>query len=222
MENKQKEALKYAAYGYLFPEIEKPRNQRRSLQILEGAISVYAQYGAENATDQMVARASGVSRPLIFRYFKDRDSLFEMATKYVRVNFQYFAIGYIQKEKSVEDMLRAYVTSTFRWIEEYPEHARVLLFFLYTCSQKKSENWVNTEFVKAGHQRITALLQAGVQQKRFQCKKPVAAAKMIQTLITGGMVSWVSEELPMGKSAYQEWMVNTCLSIAGFQASIKV
>jgi AcrR family transcriptional regulator len=215
MESKQKEALKFAAYGYLFPEIEKPRNQRRSLQILEGAISVYARHGAENATDQLVAAAAGVSRPLIFRYFKDREELFKTATKYVRVNFQHFAIGQIQKEKNIDGMLRAYVHSTFSWVEEYPEHAKVLLFFLYTCSQQKAENKVNTEFVDAGHRRITALVQIAVEQGVSRCENAAAAAKMIQTLITGGMVSWVSESLPMGKDAYRDWMTEACLALAG-------
>ncbi|MGZ3773222.1 MAG: TetR/AcrR family transcriptional regulator [Pseudobdellovibrionaceae bacterium] len=221
MKDLQKEALRFTAYGYLFPEIGKPRNQRRSLQILEGAISVYAKYGVQNATDQLVAEAAGVSRPLIFRYFKNREALFQTATKYVRVNFQQFAISYIEKEKNVEDILRAYVISTLRWTEEFPDHASLLIFFLYSCCQNNSEKIVNTNFTEAGHQRITTILQLGVQQKLIHCENPLATAKMIQTVVTGGVITWLSEELPMGKSAYEKWLINTCLSIAGFSTQTK-
>lgn len=61
-----KEDLKFAAYAYLFPEVDKSRSQRRSLQIIDGAIEVFARHGVENTTDQMIAEISGVSRPLIF------------------------------------------------------------------------------------------------------------------------------------------------------------
>lgn len=154
MKTSQKEALKFVAYSYLFPEMEKPRNQRRSLELLEGAIKVYAKHGAEGATDDLIAKASGVSRPLIFRYFKDRDALFDSATKYVRVNFQHYTIASLEKEKTADGMLQAYIKATLRWIEDYPDHAKVLIYFLYTCTLKKSESKVNTEFNEAGQQRI--------------------------------------------------------------------
>jgi hypothetical protein len=62
----------------------------------------------------------------------------------------------------------------------------------------------------------------GVQQGLCHCEDPVAAAKMIQTLITGGMISWVSEGLPMGKENYKNWLIETCLRIAGFPVPSKV
>lgn len=209
----QKEALKFIAYSYLFPQMEKPRNQRRSLEILEGAIQVYAKYGAEGATDDLIAKASGISRPLIFRYFKDRESLFETATKYVRVNFQHYTVSVLEKEKTAEDMLRAYIKATLRWIDDYPDHARVLIYFLYICSLKKSENRVNTEFNKASHQRIVAILQQGLQEGAFSCSDVEDTAKMIQTLIIGGMVNWTTESLPMGKDEYRKSLIKTCLGL---------
>lgn len=215
MKNTQKEALKFVAYSYLFPEIDKPRNQRRSLEILEGAIEVYGKLGAVGATDELIAKAAGVSRPLIFRYFKDRDTLFETATRYVRVNFQHFTIAAIEKEKTAEGILQAYIKATLRWTEEYPDHARVLIYFLYTCTLKKTERRVNTEFNEAGQQRIAAILKKGMQEGAWQCADPAASAKMILTVVIGAMVTWATEDFPMEKVQYQKSVIQTCLELAG-------
>lgn len=214
MKISQKEDLKFVAYSYLFPEMEKPRNQRRSLELLEGAIKVYAKHGAEGATDDLIAKASGVSRPLIFRYFKDREELFSSATKYVRVNFQHYNIAALEKEKTAEGMLQAYIKAVLSWIEDYPDHAKVLIYFLYTCSLKKSERRVNTEFNEAGQQRIAAILKQGVKEGSWQCSDPAGSAKMILTVVIGAMVTWATEELPVAKSEYQKSVLKTCLALA--------
>lgn len=214
MKNTQKEDLKFVAYSYLFPEIDKPRNQRRSLEILEGAIQVYAKHGAEGATDDLIAKASGVSRPLIFRYFKDREELFGSATKYVRVNFQYYNVATLEKEKTAAGMLQAYIKGVLDWIEDYPDHAKVLIYFLYTCSLKKSERRVNTEFNEAGQQRIAAILKQGNDEGRWQCKDPAIAAKMILTVVMGAMVTCATEELSAGKAEYRKSVTQACLRLA--------
>ena len=44
-------------------------------QILMAAQSVFLRYGINKTTMDDIARESGVSRPTVYRYFKDRDSL---------------------------------------------------------------------------------------------------------------------------------------------------
>lgn len=54
---------------------EAEKEQRRD-QILEAATKLFAERGIENVTFGDIARATGLSRPLIYFYFPDRDTLF--------------------------------------------------------------------------------------------------------------------------------------------------
>ena len=54
---------------------EAGKEQRRE-QILEAATQLFAERGLENVTFGDIAKATGLSRPLIYFYFPDRDSLF--------------------------------------------------------------------------------------------------------------------------------------------------
>ena len=118
-------------------------------------------------------------------------------------------------------MLRAYVSSTFDWIRLYPFHARVWLLYLYHCSYVERDNDLNTQFVEIGRKRIEALLLLGIKQGLFNEVDVDPASKNIQTIITGALLTSVSERVPFSLAHYQKEIEQICLIIAGLRNTTK-
>ncbi len=61
------------------PSRREAEKERRRARILDVATRLFAERGVESVTAGDVARAAGISRPLVYFYFKDRDELFQAA-----------------------------------------------------------------------------------------------------------------------------------------------
>ena len=65
----------------------------RKLQIVESCLDLFANNGFAGTTSKQMAKASGVSEALIYKYFPTKGDIFEAVTKYcinknVEVSFQ--------------------------------------------------------------------------------------------------------------------------------------
>lgn len=201
----------------LFTQLFEPKlsqGDQKILKIIDGAIECYAKSGVDGVTMDKIAKESGVSRPLVFHYFEDKREIFTLAVKRIRLNFQRVAIEAIQKASTPTAKLKAYVESTFDWVESFPSHIRVWLLYLYQCSTDRADLALNTELVNTGHDRIMALLREGIETGEF-AKGPVEwRAKLIQLVISGALVSSVSEELRLPFQQLQKNTAAVCLNIA--------
>jgi hypothetical protein len=108
------------------------------------------------------------------------------------------------------------VQSTFDWLETYPSYASGLLLYLQRCSWNERDRDLNTQFTEAGRVRIAALVRLGVEAGEFHCSDPDVTAKQIQTVITGAVVTLLSEGLPEKARFHQETR-DLCLKLVGLQ-----
>jgi AcrR family transcriptional regulator len=190
------------------------RAQRRMVEILEGAIRNYATIGVEKTTYDSIAKACKISRPLVQHYFKDKDAIYEMSMKYIRANFQKLAVDAIKKSSDPATQLEQYVSALFAWAKKYPLHAKVWNLVYYYAAVDSHLKRINTDLVMMGHDRITALLTAGVESGVFADGEIRARAKMIQMLYTGALVSVSSEDLYIDVEEFRKLLVRSCLQLA--------
>lgn len=207
-----REELRYLIFSEIYHRLGEPKFRRKAFSILEAAITCYAKNGFDHVTLEMVAREAGVTRPLIKHYFKNADDVRDHAMKYIRLLFQKIAIDAMVAQPDPVSMLEAYVRSCFRWLDSSRTHSQVWLSFLHTCSHSRKERLLNTEAVNTGTDRITSLLREGQKQKLFTCADPVAAARALQVMMTGGLISSVSEDAPKNLA---DLTVEQCHTIAG-------
>jgi AcrR family transcriptional regulator len=128
--------------------------ERRRLQIASAAIQNYVSVGLEKTTYERIAKASKISRPLIFKYFKDKEEIFTFAIKYIRANFQSLAVEAMQTRSTPTQKLEGYIDSTFQWIDDYPDHVKVWLLYYYRCGIHKKLRRLNTDLTVMGQERI--------------------------------------------------------------------
>jgi AcrR family transcriptional regulator len=188
--------------------------QRRMVQIIEAAIKNYCTIGVENTTYDSIAKTCKTSRSLIQHYFKDKDEIFEMVVKYIRVHYQQYAINAFQKKEQPMDRLVAYAEAALAWVEEYPKYQRVWNLFFYYCGINPRWRALETELVTLGHERITALLQDGANQGIFAPDNLKRRAKQIQVLLTGAIVTASTETLYVDFDQFLNEIVEGCVRLA--------
>jgi len=206
----QRQAAVYSQLFTLLPS----RAQRRMIQIIEGAIKNYISLGVENTTYESIAKTCKISRPLIQHYFKDKDEVFEMAVKYIRLNYQQYTIQAFKDKHEPMERLVAYIESAISWLKDFPSHQRVWNLFYYYCGVDPKMRALNTELVTMGHERITALLQQGADAGVFAPDNLVGRAKQIQVLLTGTIVTATTEALYADPEEFRRQMVQGCIGLA--------
>jgi TetR/AcrR family fatty acid metabolism transcriptional regulator len=186
--------LRQLIFSELYLRYSEPKAQRRALGILEVTIQCLAQRGFEDVTLAMIARSAGITRPLVRHYFTDMGELFDMSIKYIRILFQRLAVEAMMKSTQPDEMLRMYVCACFLWVDNHKTHAQVWFHFLLHCSRLKKYRELNTLAVRRGEERIQALLEKGRELKQFHFSDAATTAKMVQTMITGGLIAFISED----------------------------
>jgi len=182
--------------------------QERQIKIIEAAVEDFASLGIEKTTYESVAKRSKVSRPLVHHYFPDKEVLIERAITYVRANFQSFVVKAIQGKEKADDQLNAYIVSTFDWLKRYPNHVKVWLLFYYYCGVNPKYRKLNSDLVDIGHKRIEAMLELGRVQKRFVVKNGPETVKLIQLLVTGGLLAGCTENADL--KVLQSQVIHGC------------
>lgn len=208
-----KDDIKYLLFSEIYLRFDRPATKRKAFSILEASIGTFAKKGFEQATIEMIAREAGVSRTLLKYYFSSLDELVEYAIKYIRLLYQKFAISALVSGQTADQMLANYIEACFVWAESFPLHSQVWHSFLHRCARSKKSRAMNTTAVNAGHERLTALIELGMSQKIFNCDNSQEAARMIQVLITGGLWSFVTEDIKDQKHFVRS-LSNQCLKIA--------
>jgi AcrR family transcriptional regulator len=200
-------------FGAIFP-LEADKAQRRKIQIVEAAIKNYVSLGVEKTTFESIAKTCRISRPLIVHYFRDKQEIYELAIRFIRANLQQLAIAEINRHESPSDQLKGYVKSVFNWAEKWPEHAKVWLLFYYNASIRENDLRAHTELAEMGHKRIQAIIITGKRDRSFRCADIEITAKMIQTQITGGFVTFLAEDGDFSRKRLVASTIDTCMKLA--------
>ena len=151
-------------------------------RILEAAGLEFARKGFHNASMAALAEACGVSKPLLYHYYRDKDHiLFDLADSYM--NRLVAIVGEVEERGlDAEEHLSALVTC---FMEEY-EHAQaqhiVLVQDVKFLQRELAEQVAGKQrAVVAAFARAIARVEPGLAQRKLE--RPVA-------MILFGMINW--------------------------------
>jgi AcrR family transcriptional regulator len=210
-----KNELSYLVFGEIYQKLVEPKQKRKAFSILEATVHCLAKSGFDHISLEMISREAGISRTLIHHYFDGIDDLEAAAVKYVRLLFQKLVVDSMLKESRADEMLTKYIIACFDWVETFRSHALVWLSFLHLSASQKHWRTLNTTAVNAGEERIAALLIKGREDGSLKFEgESLPLAKMIQILITGALVTSISENFT-DPSAFRNAVVQQGLQLAG-------
>jgi AcrR family transcriptional regulator len=191
------------------------KSQRRKIEILDATIRFLAKNGIDSLRYADVAEACGVSRNLIQHYFPTLEDLAVSALQAIRARFQRLAVEAIGRETSSVRMLGAYLDSTYDWVKNCPTEAKAWLLFYHYCGIKRVYRDLNTFLVRQGTQRIAALIDAGIRASEFRGgEDSLVRAKLIQNILTGDLLTTLTEEADALQKTVRESTARVCMAIA--------
>ncbi len=101
-------------------------------RLLKSALNLFAQKGYDAASIREIIQDAGVTRPVLYYYFKNKEDLF---CRLVEVHFDraYAEIDEIlAKVKECRPRLKALIRNAFERVEESPESVQFLLRFIFS------------------------------------------------------------------------------------------
>lgn len=130
-----------------------PRADRRA-QILQAAEQVFAQRGYQGTSLEDIAAAAGVTRPLIYNYFADKDELYLECLHAARAELDAAIVAAAGSHTHPSQMLRAGMTAYFTFV------------------QNRGKRW---EMLFGGGIAVAGAVAARAQQLQFETVGKIAA-----------------------------------------------
>lgn len=169
------------------------KGDRRAFQIIDKATKLIADHGYEALNFQNLSKKCKITRPLIHHYFHDKEQLLLAVIQYVGTEHQKFIISNIGSEKTPSSILDSYIEGNLRWPMERKEHAQVWMHYLALAGYNPRDKTENTKSVENGWNRIWEILQQGAHEKIWSENELRSKARTIQILITGAVISLITE-----------------------------
>lgn len=169
------------------------RKEMRLAQVIAVSIKLFSKYGYDETSLKEIAKKCRISQSLLNHYFEDKSALFLLVIRAIRRQYQVYVVNEMQAQKRPKDLLAAYVRSALEWEIKMPEFMSLSFIFFHKCAVSEDYKKMNIELVKAGHERIRAILERGVELGEFRVENAIRKAKDIQNLIMSTLIVMATE-----------------------------
>lgn len=151
----------------------KPRYQRRKedrpQEITEAALQAFAEKGYAATRVEEVAKRAGVSKGLMYLYFKTKEELFKAVVKSVVVRRVDQLIGSIEStDLSSEDFIRGPLTSFLKQVPGSPVAIVIRLLISEGPRHPDLVDYYYDNVVSKGLAAITGFVERGVDRGEFR------------------------------------------------------
>jgi AcrR family transcriptional regulator len=167
------------------------------LQIIESAIKLFHENGAQWVSFKMIADKVGISQPAIYKHYQDKDDLLKSCILYSAQSGREIIDTNVNLRTSAEDKLKAYLEGNLMWACFKPqEGAIVLSMYYYALNHKPIFELMNMIHAQS-IQRLSLHLESGQKEKSWKLKNTPALARAIHDLLLGEMIKTVHDPKDM-------------------------
>lgn len=147
-----------------------PRNPGTVQRILRAAEENFAERGLAGARTGAIARAAHVNKALLYYYFSSKEELhrFTLNTLFHQLHAQINAA--LDQPGTPREQLFRYINSYFDFMTAHPNYPR--LFERELTSEKPQLAGLVREHLRPLHQRLTAVIRAGIAKGEFRRVEP--------------------------------------------------
>ena len=164
------------------------RRQVRRRELLDAAIDVIRREGADVTMEEM-ASAGGISKPILYRHFVDRDGLVAAITETALVE-----IGAILDDKIAEartnrppHSIRATIDAFFEYIERDPQ-----LYRFIVDSDFRGGSRATTAFTEQIAERVAETLAQGLVDRRRDPAPAAIWGRAIVGMVENTAAWWIA------------------------------
>lgn len=196
---------------------ERAENTRS--KILDAYIALCAEIGITSVTLQKVAKKAKIAFATVRYHFAEQGVNLEYeAALHVAQSGQRFTQKSIDEARGDKkfDGLKAYVETTFDWIETCPEQAKYLVYFYYLSGTKLELPIRNDSLINTARLRTAALLHENIGRGLIQPHKDVnLLAEKIHSIVFGSgvLAMSVATREEYGRQRRNAWEMITTLLV---------
>ncbi len=181
------------------PHVNDPRWRRlpeeRPQQILDAALSVFAEHGIAEARLEEIAARAGVSKGTIYLYFPSKEELFREVVRQRVGPLIENADKSISSELSAVEQLKSYLKHQWECLglADSEGWLRLVLFELHKYPDLAQFHY--DEIVTRSNKILSDIIGRGISTGEFRDVDPQTAAKMIKALILMHVI-WTGARAP--------------------------
>ncbi len=159
--------------------------------ILTQALEIFALKDYQQTTIGEISARSGMSRGVIYRYFRNKELLYlELLKSAANLRDQALTEN-IHQDEELRAKLGKVITNLLRFAKNQPSYFKLLTARVYS---EKVDFIKQVELIKNQHQRqIAELIQEGIRQNKFWESNPEITAVYLCKLIDGALEIFQSE-----------------------------
>ncbi len=157
--------------------------EERPQQILDAALSVFAEHGIDAAKLEEIAARAGVSKGTIYLYFSSKEELFREVVRQrvgpAIANADQAGSG----EASAEEQLKSYIKHQWECLGEDDSEGwiRLVMLELHKYPDLAEFHW--DEVVTRSNRMLGDIIRRGIESGEFRDTDPDTAVRMIKALV---------------------------------------
>jgi AcrR family transcriptional regulator len=169
--------------------------EERPQQILDAALSVFAEHGIDAAKLEEIAARAGVSKGTIYLYFPSKEELFREVVRQRVGPAIANADQASSQEETAEGQLKSYLAHQWECLGEEDSEGwiRLVMLELHKYPDLAQFHW--DEVVTRSNQILGDIIRRGIASGEFRETDPATAAHMIKALVLMH-VMWTGPRAP--------------------------
>ncbi len=171
-------------------DLRTTKGDRKRRELLESLVVAIAEDGWENVSFETLGKRTGMRKGHVAYYFTSRSEMLQTAVKYVIAVGQSITIERLQAAETPEKKLKAWVESSFEWIERHPNHSAVMRLFYYLCAYEPSYRSLQAEIWRMGGARGAEIVGPVLAGKATLAERS-RLAEEVQALVLGMLLESV-------------------------------
>jgi AcrR family transcriptional regulator len=151
-------------------------------RLLEGALSVFSRKGYEGASVREIIEEAGVTRPVLYYYFKNKEDLFRQLVRKCLAEMVREMDAMFERVEGCRARLETLICTAFKRAEQNLDVVRLLVHVIF-ASPGQEPNMTNEPLLEKRFVRLVEVMEDGLEQGELAGGEPEALALAFNALM---------------------------------------
>lgn len=165
----------------------------RREQIVEAALEVFARKGIQGATVDDIGARAGVSKGLVYLYYKSKDALMESVLRRLFEMDLARSRALLMQPTSASARLMDYARSFAEGVPRYRAWLPLFHEYYALLGRNRKLRAITAAYYREQEGLLATLLRQGAQAAEMRCEDPETAAVTLLALQEGLILRWMME-----------------------------
>jgi AcrR family transcriptional regulator len=151
-------------------------------RLLEGALSIFSKKGYEGASVREIIEEAGVTRPVLYYYFKNKEDLFRHVVRMYLSEMVERIDAIIEEDETCRVRLERLICTAFEHAERNLDVVRLMVQVIF-APPDQGPNMMNEPLLEARYSRFIDVMQEGLKRGELTGGDPEALALAFNALM---------------------------------------